>query len=61
VLRHSNVQTMQTHYIKTSAKDVRDAMGKLEEKVAQQTAAQILRDSDLTAKPASGALPEIVN
>jgi integrase len=59
--RHSNINVTQSYYIKTSGDDVRDAMGKLEENYAAQTAAQTLRDSARTLKLDSGAMPESVN
>lgn len=35
ILRHANVSTTATYYIKTAAEDVRDAMSKLEEHIAR--------------------------
>jgi hypothetical protein len=35
ILRHANVSTTATYYIKTAANDVRDAMAKLEIHIAQ--------------------------
>jgi len=61
MLRHSNISVTQTYYIKTAGDDVRNAMGKLEENYAAQTAAQTLRDSDRTVRQDSGAMPESVN
>jgi hypothetical protein len=61
MLRHSNINVTQSYYIKTTADDVRDAMGKLEENYAQKTAAQSLRDSDRTVISDSGAMPQSVN
>jgi integrase len=61
MLRHSNINVTQTYYIKTAADDVRSAMGKFEDNLAAQTAAQVLRDSDRTVKVGSGAMPESVN
>ena len=37
ILRHANVSTTATYYIKTAAEDVRKAMAKLENTVAQAT------------------------
>ena len=34
ILRHANVSTTATYYIKTAATDVRDAMAKLENHIA---------------------------
>jgi len=35
ILRHANVSTTATYYIKTAAGDVRDAMAMLEDHIAQ--------------------------
>jgi hypothetical protein len=35
ILRHANVSTTATYYIKTAADDVRNAMAKLENNIAQ--------------------------
>jgi hypothetical protein len=35
ILRHANVSTTATYYIKTAADDVRDAMTKLEKNIPQ--------------------------
>jgi integrase len=59
--RHSNVSTTTGFYIKSTNSEVVEAMEKLEENLDQKTAAQNLRDSYGTVKPASGATPEIVN
>lgn len=61
ILRHSNVNVTQTYYIKSTGDDVREAMGKLEEKLAAQTAVQTLRDSDRTLTTDSGATPQSIN
>ncbi len=37
ILRHANVSTTATYYIKTAADDVRNAMEKLQDSVAQDT------------------------
>ena len=35
ILRHANVSTMATYYIKTAADDVRNAMAMLENRIAE--------------------------
>jgi len=61
MLRHSNISVTQSYYIKTTSDDVRSAMGKLEQNIAAQTAAQALRDSDRTPNLDSGAMPDSIN
>jgi integrase len=61
ILRHANVSTTNTYYIKPMGNDVLSAMANLEEKVEEQISAQALRDSLLDSKPASGPQPETVN
>jgi integrase len=61
VLRHANVNVTLEHYVKTIDTDVVSAMAKLEQAVAEKTAAHSLRDSDGTVNPPSGATPELVN
>jgi len=46
ILRHSNVSTTATYYIKTPADDVRKAMSKLENKVGG-----LRNDRDLRSEP----------
>jgi hypothetical protein len=46
ILRHANVSTTATYYIKTGADDVREAMGKLESRIAE--ASQTQSDTDGT-------------
>jgi integrase len=46
ILRHANVSTTATYYIKTAADDVRDAMTKLENRIAES--AQTLTDTQRT-------------
>jgi hypothetical protein len=46
ILRHSNVSTTATYYIKTAADDVRKAMSKLENKVGG-----LRNDRDLRSEP----------
>ena len=61
ILRHSNVATTLEHYVKTMDADLISAMAKLEQTVAEKTAAHSLWDSDGTVNPPSGATPELVN
>jgi len=42
ILRHANVSTTATYYIKTAADDVRTAMAKLEDRIAESD--QMLAD-----------------
>jgi integrase len=58
ILRHANVSTTATYYIKTAAHDVRDAMVKLENRIAEssEVKADAIRVSDL---PPSGRVPPI--
>lgn len=56
ILRHANVSTTATYYIKTAADDVRKAMTKLEDHIsAQQTQSDTGRtlESNLTAEPST--------
>jgi hypothetical protein len=53
--RRSNVATTLGYYVKPDGRERGCSDGKLE----QETAVQILRDCDGTAKPASGANPRI--
>jgi len=46
ILRHANVSTTATYYIKTAAVDVRDAMTKLENHIAE--AGRIQPDTNAT-------------
>lgn len=61
ILRHSNVSTTTTYYIKSTPKDVTDAMQQFEENIAEKLEGQSLRDSDRTANLDSGATPGLVN
>lgn len=58
ILRHANVSTTATYYIKTAADDVRSAMAKLEKNTpsANQTP-KILRDTFGTLNLDSTAVP----
>ena len=40
ILRHANVSTTATYYIKTAADDVRNAMTKLENRIAEPSQTQ---------------------
>jgi integrase len=61
ILRHSNVTTTQTYYIKSTANDVTEAMQQFEQNVAEKMNVQTLRDSDGTVKADTSAMPVIVN
>lgn len=61
ILRHSNVNVTLEHYVKAMDADVVSAMAKLEQNIAEKTAARALRDSDGTVNPPSGATPALVN
>jgi integrase len=60
ILRHANVSTTATYYIKTAADDVRNAMAKLEKTVTENPGSE-LRDTFGTLKPIPSALPESIN
>jgi integrase len=57
ILRHSNVSTTTSYYIKSTASDVTEAMHKF----AENLEGQRLRDSDRTPKQDSGATPGFLN
>ncbi len=61
ILRHSNVSTTTTYYIKSTATDVAEAMQQFEQNIAQQSEGQTLRDSDRTVKTDSAAMAGFVN
>jgi len=61
ILRHSNVSTTTTYYIKSTAPDVTEAMQKFEQNLAEKLEGQNLRDSDRTPKQDSGATPGFLN
>lgn len=61
ILRHSNVSTTTTYYIKSTASDVAEAMQQFEQNIAEKLEGQNLRDSDRTPKAGSGATPGFVN
>ena len=57
ILRHANVNTMATYYIKTAADDVRKAMTKLEDHISAQQQTQSdtdgTQESNLTTEPST--------
>jgi len=58
ILRHANVSTTATYYIKTAADDVRSAMVKLENHILQ--AAQIKTDTLARSKPKESVSPGLI-
>jgi hypothetical protein len=60
-LRHSNVSTTTSYYIKSTASDVKEAMQQFERNIAENLEGQNLRDSDGTPKPDSGTTPGFLN
>jgi len=60
VLRHSNVSTTTTYYVKSTPADVTEAMVQLE-KSLPKSEGQNLRDTNRTLKPDTGATPGFVN
>lgn len=61
ILRHSNVSTTTTYYIKSTAPDVTEAMQQFEQKIAEKLEAQNLQGSDGTLKTGSSASGQLVN
>jgi len=62
ILRHANVSTTATYYIKTAADDVRTAMEKLESNIPSAPEnLEILRDTFGTVNLDSRAVPASVN
>jgi len=67
ILRHANVSTAATYYIKTAADDVRSAMAKLEQvvpptsKSSEPQNSSGLRDTNGTVNVASMAVSPTVN
>lgn len=55
ILRHANVSTTATYYIKTAADDVRTAMSKLEIQISEAT--KSLSDSNRTLNRPSAGKP----
>jgi integrase len=60
VLRHSNVSTTTSYYIKSTSTDVMEAMAQFEQNLPKSES-QNLRDTDRTSKLDSGAMPGFVN
>ena len=58
ILRHANVSTTATYYIKTAAEDVRNAMTKLENSIAETGKAQT--DTNGTLDALLGASPSTI-
>lgn len=63
ILRHANVSTTATYYIKTVAEDVRSAMAKLENNIPStaEEAPKLLRDTDGTLNLDSYVVPATLN
>jgi integrase len=62
ILRHANVSTTATYYIKTVADDVKSAMTKLEQNIpAASETSKMLRDTERTLNLASLAVPTTLN
>ncbi len=53
ILRHANVSTTATYYIKTAADDVRNAMAMLENRIAESGQTQTDTDGTLNEQPGS--------
>jgi integrase len=60
ILRHSNVSTTTTYYIKSTSADVTEATARFEQKLPKSEG-QAFRDTDETSKADSGATPDFVN
>jgi integrase len=61
ILRHSNVSTTATYYIKTAADDVRSAMAKLESRIEASAQDQSeVRDTNGTLNPMTAVEPSTV-
>jgi hypothetical protein len=58
ILRHANVSTTATYYIKTAADDVRSAMTMLENRIAES--GQIQSDTDGTPEERRSELPATI-
>jgi integrase len=61
ILRHSNVSTTTSYYIKSTGRDVAEAMKQFEQNIAEKLDGQNLRDTNGTPKPDSGATPGFLN
>jgi integrase len=59
ILRHANVSTTATRYIKTAAEDVRSAMTKLENHIAE--VGKVQTDTSGTLEAFSGRVPQQFN
>ena len=58
ILRHANVSTTATYYIKTAAEDVRSAMTKLENSIAE--VGKVQADTNGTLDALLGASPTVI-
>ena len=62
ILRHANVSTTATYYIKSATDDVKNAMTKLEQHIPSvNEAPKMLQDSERTLNLASLAVPGTPN
>jgi integrase len=61
ILRHSNVSTTTTYYIKSTASDVKEAMQQFEQNIAENLEGQNIRDTNGTPKQDSGATSGLLN
>lgn len=61
ILRHANVSTTATYYIKTAADDVRNAMAKLEHNIPSEKHSEMSRDTFGTVNFDSRKVPASVN
>jgi integrase len=61
ILRHSNVSTTTSYYIKSTGADVAEAMKQFEQNIAEKLEGQNLQDTDGTPKQDSGATPGLIN
>ncbi|MFZ3188615.1 MAG: tyrosine-type recombinase/integrase, partial [Candidatus Sulfotelmatobacter sp.] len=61
ILRHSNVSTTTSYYIKSTAPDVTAAMQQFEQNIAEKSEAQNLLGTDGALKTGSSASGQLVN
>jgi integrase len=61
ILRHSNVSTTMSYYVKSTALDVTDAMKQFEQNIADKLEVQNLQGSDGALKTGSSASGQLVN
>jgi integrase len=61
ILRHSNVSTTTSYYIKSTGQDVAEAMKQFEQNIDEKLKGQDLRDTYRTPNLGSGATPGSVN